>query len=71
LWVEAKTNDGKSYFYHAVTRETTWNRPEAPNIKIMSQPEFEAYTKQQLTNKPDLSQQPPQQQQQQQIPPQG
>lgn len=73
MWVEAKTNDGKSYFYHAVTRETTWNRPDGPNIKIMSQPEFEAYTKQQMnTNKPDLSQQPPQQQQQQQqMPPHG
>lgn len=47
MWVETKTNDGKSYFYHAVTRETTWNRPEGPNIKILSQSEFEAYTKQQ------------------------
>ncbi|KAG5681050.1 hypothetical protein PVAND_010516 [Polypedilum vanderplanki] len=53
LWVETKTNDGKSYFYHAVTRETTWNRPEGPNIKIMTQPEYEAYTRQQMiANKP-------------------
>lgn len=66
LWVETKTNDGKSYFYHAVTRETTWNRPEGPNIKILSQSEFEAYTKQMASNKP-----PEQQPVQQQHPPQG
>lgn len=69
MWVETKTNDGKSYFYHAVTRETTWNQPDGINIKILSQSEFEAYTKQMaLTNKP-----PEQQQLSQpvQLPPQG
>ena len=63
LWVETKTNDGKSYFYHAVTRETTWNRPEGLNIKILSQGEFEAYTKQMANNKPPEQQQQVQQQQ--------
>ena len=63
LWVETKTNDGKSYFYHAVTRETTWNRPEGPNIKILSQGEFEAYTKQMANNKPPEQKQQVQQQQ--------
>ncbi len=28
LWVETKTEDGKSYFYHALSRITTWTRPE-------------------------------------------
>lgn len=55
MWVETKTNDDKSYYYHAMTRETTWTRPDGPNVKVMTQSEFEAFTKQQ------------QQQQQQQI----
>lgn len=42
LFVETKTSDGKSYFYHAVTRETTWTRPEGPNVKVMTQSEVEA-----------------------------
>lgn len=42
LWVETKTEDGKSYFYHAVTRETTWSRPDGPNVKVMTQSEVEA-----------------------------
>jgi transcription elongation regulator 1 len=48
LWVETKTTDEKSYYYHAVSRETTWTKPEGPNIKVMTQPEFEAYNKQQM-----------------------
>jgi transcription elongation regulator 1 len=57
LWVETKSGDGKSYFYHAVTRETTWTRPDGPNVKIMTQPEFEAYTRQQMgNNKPPMEQ---------------
>lgn len=47
LWVETKTEEGKSYFYHAVTRETTWTRPEGPHVKIMTQSEVEAMNKQQ------------------------
>lgn len=47
LWVETKTEEGKSYFYHAVSRETTWTRPEGPHVKIMTQSEVEAMNKQQ------------------------
>lgn len=37
VWVETKTGDGKSYYYHAKTRETTWTKPEGPNVKVLSQ----------------------------------
>lgn len=42
IWVETKTNEGKSYYYSARTRETTWNKPEGNNIKIISQDQVEA-----------------------------
>lgn len=71
LWVETKTEDGKSYYYHAMTRETTWTRPEGPHIKIMSQTEVEAMS---ATKNQQHQQMPHQQQQQvqhqQQNPPQ-
>lgn len=57
LWVETKTGDGKSYYYAASSRETTWNRPDGPNIKVMTQAEFEAYSKQQIKpveHKPEM-----------------
>ncbi|EDO63512.1 AGAP004745-PA [Anopheles gambiae str. PEST] len=47
LWVETKTADGKSYYYHAISRETTWTRPEGPNVNVMTQAEVEALNKQQ------------------------
>lgn len=37
VWVETKAGDGKSYFYHAKSRETTWTKPEGPNIKVLTQ----------------------------------
>lgn len=47
LWVETKTTDGKLYYYHAITRETTWTRPEGSNVNIMTQDEVEVLNKQQ------------------------
>lgn len=47
MWVETPTEDGKSYYYHAMSRETTWTRPEGPNIKIMTQSEVETMNKMQ------------------------
>lgn len=43
FWVETKSEDGKSYYYHAHTRETTWTRPqENPTCKVITQAEMEA-----------------------------
>lgn len=47
LWVETKTTDGKLYYYHAISRETTWTRPEGSNVNIMTQDEIEVLNKQQ------------------------
>lgn len=45
IWVETKAGDDRSYYYHAVTRETTWTRPDGPNVKIMTQAEVEEMAK--------------------------
>ncbi|XP_052872661.1 transcription elongation regulator 1 [Anopheles cruzii] len=47
LWVETKTGEGKSYYYHAISRETTWIRPDGPGVNVMTQAEVEALNKQQ------------------------
>ncbi|XP_014259176.1 transcription elongation regulator 1-like isoform X1 [Cimex lectularius] len=41
VWVEAKSPEGKSYFYNARTRETTWTKPEG-NVKVIMQEQVEA-----------------------------
>lgn len=58
LWVETKTDSGKSYYYHSVTRETTWTKPEGLGVKIVSQSELEL-----------MNAKKQQQQQHQQMPP--
>lgn len=41
IWVETKASEGKSYYYNARTRETTWTKPEG-NVKILLQEQVEA-----------------------------
>lgn len=52
VWVETKAGDGKSYFYHAKSRETTWTKPEGPNIKVLTQQQVEAMAQQSAVLKP-------------------
>ncbi|XP_063709217.1 transcription elongation regulator 1 isoform X2 [Culicoides brevitarsis] len=48
LWIETKTEEGKSYYYHSITRQTTWSRPTGPNVQVMTQAEVENLQKQQM-----------------------
>ncbi|XP_015374118.1 PREDICTED: transcription elongation regulator 1 isoform X1 [Diuraphis noxia] len=41
VWIETKAGDGKSYYYNARTRETTWDKPSGPNITVISQEQVE------------------------------
>ncbi|XP_017786660.1 PREDICTED: transcription elongation regulator 1 isoform X2 [Nicrophorus vespilloides] len=42
IWVETKSAEGKAYYYNARTRETTWTKPEGPNVKVILQDQVEA-----------------------------
>lgn len=42
IWVETKNAQGKAYYYNARTRESAWNKPEGPGIKVLSQEQIES-----------------------------
>nr|XP_022904284.1 transcription elongation regulator 1 [Onthophagus taurus] len=48
IWVETKTGEGKSYYYNARTRDTTWTKPDGPNVKVISQDQVEAMAQAQV-----------------------
>ncbi|VEN35256.1 unnamed protein product [Callosobruchus maculatus] len=52
VWVETKTPEGKSYYYNARSRETTWTKPDGPNVKVISQDQVEAMAAQVTTGGP-------------------
>uniref|UniRef100_A0A0N4ZTA2 Transcription elongation regulator 1 n=1 Tax=Parastrongyloides trichosuri TaxID=131310 RepID=A0A0N4ZTA2_PARTI len=40
LWVEITQTGGKSYYFHAFTKQSVWDKPEGNNIVIIDQIEF-------------------------------
>ena len=71
VWVETKADGGKSYFYNARTRETTWTRPEEKEgVRVLTQDQVDKLT-QKLSNSEKKDEQQQQQQPDQQQPPYG
>lgn len=54
LWIETKTAEGKSYYYHAVSRQTTWTKPSGSGVQVMTQSEVENMSKQQQMQKREM-----------------
>lgn len=73
VWVETKTDSGKSYFYNARTRQTTWERPEEKDgVRVLSQEQVDNLTKKLASNeKKESEQQQQQQPDQYNMPPYG
>nr|XP_039260774.1 early endosome antigen 1-like [Styela clava] len=42
IWVETGTDQGKVYYYHAITRKSVWKKPTDENIQIITQIEANA-----------------------------
>ena len=72
VWVETKTDSGKSYFYNARTRQTTWERPEEKDgVRVLSQEQVDKLTQKLANNEKKESEQQQQQPDQYNMPPYG
>lgn len=56
VWIETKTAEGKSYYYHPRTRETSWTKPES--VVILTQEQFNASLQQQQQQQQQLTPRP-------------
>ena len=71
IWVETKSDNGKSYYYNAQTRQTTWDRPEEKDgVRVLSQEEVDKLAQKMSNDKKSDDHQSGPPQQQQQAPPQ-
>jgi hypothetical protein len=56
VWIETKSAEGKSYYYHARTRETSWTKPDS--AVVVTQEQYAASLQQQ-THQIQMNQRPP------------
>lgn len=41
VWIEYQNEEGKSYYHNKVNRQTTWDRPEGPDVAVVQAKDFQ------------------------------